>query len=227
VSHELRTPLTSIVSFSELMRAETRSLTADGSQFLDIIERNAHRLLHLVGDLLLLSRLETGAIPLELTAVSIPQLTEEAARAAAAGAAKRGVTVHFSAEDGPLIQADRTRVAQVLDNLIANAVKFSRSNGLVRVDAIWDDLGGGWRIDVADTGIGIPPEEIGQLFGRFVRASNARTAGLPGTGLGLSIVKAITELHGGRVTVDSTLGSGTTFTVCLPAKTGADPESSR
>ena len=227
VSHELRTPLTSIVSFSELMRAETQSLTADGSQFLDIIERNAHRLLHLVGDLLLLSRLESGAIPLELTAVSIPQLTEEAARAAAAGAAKRGVTVHFSAEDGPLIQADRTRVAQVLDNLIANAVKFSRSNGLVRVDAIWDDLGCGWRIDVADTGIGIPPEEIGQLFGRFVRASNARTAGLPGTGLGLSIVKAITELHGGRVTVDSTLGSGTTFTVYLPAETGADPESSR
>ena len=227
VSHELRTPLTSIVSFSELMRAETRSLTADGSQFLDIIERNAHRLLHLVGDLLLLSRLESGAIPLELTAVSIPQLTEEAARAAAAGAAKRGVTVHFSAEDGPLIQADRTRVAQVLDNLIANAVKFSRSNGLVRVDAIWDEPGRGWRIDVADTGIGIPPEEIGQLFGRFVRASNARTAGLPGTGLGLSIVKAITELHGGRVTVDSTLGSGTTFTVYLPAETGADPGSSR
>ena len=224
VSHELRTPLTSIVSFSELMRAETQSLTADGSQFLDIIERNAHRLLHLVGDLLLLSRLESGAIPLELTAVSVPQLTEEAAHAAAAGAAKRGVTVHFSAEDGPLIQADRIRVAQVLDNLIANAVKFSRSNGLVRVDAIWDDLGCGWRIDVADTGIGIPPGEIGQLFGRFVRASNARTAGLPGTGLGLSIVKAITELHGGRVSVDSTLGSGTTFTVYLPAKTGADPE---
>ena len=229
VSHELRTPLTSIVSFSELMRAETRSLTADGSQFLDIIERNAHRLLHLVGDLLLLSRLESGSIPLELTEVSIPQLIEEAARAAAGGAAKRGVTVHFSAEDGPLIQADRIRVAQVLDNLIANAVKFSRSNGLVRVDAIWDGsgCGCGWRIDVADTGIGIPPEEIGQLFGRFVRASNARTAGLPGTGLGLSIVKAITELHGGRVTVDSTLGSGTTFTVYLPAKTGADPEPSR
>ena len=109
VSHELRTPLTSIVSFSELMRAETNSLTADGSQFLDIIERNAHRLLHLVGDLLLLSRLESGSIPLDLTAVSIPQLTEEAARAAAAGAAKRGVTVHFSADDGPLIQADRIR----------------------------------------------------------------------------------------------------------------------
>ncbi len=215
VSHELRTPLTSIVSFSELMRAETQGLTADGAQFLDIIERNAHRLLRLVGDLLLLSRLESGTVPLELAPVSIPELAGEAARAAAAGTAKHGVTVHFSADEGPLIQADRTRLAQVLDNLIVNAVKFCRSNGLVRVDAVWD--GSGWRIDVADNGIGIPPEEIGQLFGRFARASNARTAGVPGTGLGLSIVKAITELHGGRVTVDSTLGQGTTFSVYLPA----------
>ena len=219
VSHELRTPLTSIVSFSELMRAETQALTADGAQFLDIIERNAHRLLRLVGDLLLLSKLESGAVPLDLEPVSVPEVAGEAARAASARATKHGVTVHFSAGEGPLIQADRTRLAQVLDNLIVNAVKFSRPNGLVRVDAIWggDKDGGGWRIEVADNGIGIPPEEIGQLFGRFVRASNARTAGLPGTGLGLSIVKAITELHGGRVTVDSTLGHGTTFSVYLPA----------
>ena len=122
--------------------------------------------------------------------------------------------VGFGGDAGGYL-GDRTRLAQVLDNLIVNAVKFSRSNGLVRVDVIWGD--GGWRIDVADNGIGIPPEEIGQLFGRFVRASNARTAGLPGTGLGLSIVKAIAELHGGRVTVDSTLGHGTTFSVHLPA----------
>jgi PAS domain S-box-containing protein len=220
VSHELRTPLTSIVSFSELIRAETQALTPDGVQFLDIIERNAHRLLRLVGDLLLLSKLESGAVPLELAPVSVPEVAGEAARAAAARAANHGITVHFSADEGPLIQADRARLAQVMDNLIVNAVKFSGVNGLIRVDAIWDgeNDGGGWRIDVADTGIGIPPEEIGQLFGRFVRASNARTAGLPGTGLGLSIVKAITELHGGRVTVDSTLGHGTTFSVHLPAR---------
>ena len=75
------------------------------------------------------------------------------------------------------------------------------------------------RIDVADSGLGIPPNEVGQLFGRFVRASNARIAGLPGTGLGLSVVKAIVELHGGRVMVDSTLGRGTTFSVYLPTGT--------
>jgi PAS domain S-box-containing protein len=220
VSHELRTPLTSIVSFSELLKAETQSLTPDGAQFLAIIERNAHRLIRLVGDVLLLSHLESGSIPLELAPVSIPELTEEATRTASAGAAKRGVTVHFSADDGPLMQADRIRLFQVLDNLIANAIKFSRPNGLVRADAIWD--GDGWRIDVADCGIGIPPNEVGQLFGRFVRGSNARTAGLPGTGLGLSVVKAIVELHGGRVVVDSALGRGTTFSVYLPTGTPGD-----
>ncbi len=167
VSHELRTPLTSIVSFSELLKAEIQSLTPDGAEFLAIIERNAHRLIRLIGDLLLLSHLESGSIPLELAPVSIPELTEEA--------------------------------------------------------TIWD--GDGWRIDVADCGLGILPNEVGQLFGRFVRASNARIAGLPGTGLGLSVVKAIVELHGGRVMVDSTLDRGTTFSVYLPTGTPGDQTS--
>jgi two-component system phosphate regulon sensor histidine kinase PhoR len=106
---------------------------------------------------------------------------------------------------------------QVLDNLIANAVKFSNRNSHVHVSAAFAD--GSWRIDVTDSGIGIPPDEAGQLFTRFVRASNARTAGLPGTGLGLSIVKVLTEMHGGHVEVDSTLGQGSTFSVYLPAST--------
>ena len=104
---------------------------------------------------------------------------------------------------------------QVLDNLIANAVKFSNRNSRVHVSATCD--GRTWRVDVADSGIGIPPDEAGQLFSRFVRASNARTAGLPGTGLGLSIVKVLVEMHGGHAEVDSTLGRGSTFSVFLPA----------
>jgi signal transduction histidine kinase len=216
VSHELRTPVTSIVSFSELIRGETRALTPDGTMFLDIIERNAERLLHLVDDLLLLSRIESGTIPPELTSVSIPELAAEAVRAASAGAAKHAVALDLSADDGPAMQADRRRLLQVLDNLIANAIKFSPRDGLVSIAASYEDRA--WRIDVADSGIGIPPDEIGQLFARFVRASNARTAGLPGTGLGLSIVKAIIELHGGHVQVDSVLGRGSTFSVYLPAQ---------
>ncbi len=113
-----------------------------------------------------------------------------------------------------MIQGDHLRLRQVLDNLIANAVKFSHPGDVVRVVSTWD--GGGWRIDVTDTGIGIPAAEIGHLFDRFVRASNARTSGRPGTGLGLSVVQAIAELHGGRVTVESKLGRGTTFSIYLP-----------
>ena len=106
----------------------------------------------------------------------------------------------------------------MLDNLVANAVKFSHPGDTVWVRATW--ARGQWRIDVADQGIGIPPDEVDRLFQRFVRASNARTSGRPGTGLGLSVVKAIVELHGGQVTVDSALEQGTTFSIHLPA---ADP----
>jgi PAS domain S-box-containing protein len=214
VSHELRTPLTSIVSFSELIRGEADGLTPEGVRFLDIIERNADRMHRLVGDLLILDRLEAGALPLDPAPVSVPDLVAEAVRVAAPAAAKQGITIQVSAGDGPLVTADHRRLMQVLDNLIANAVKFSHRNRRVLVTACY--AGGQWRIDVTDTGIGIPPAEAGQLFSRFVRASNARIAGLPGTGLGLSIVKVLTEMHGGHVEVDSTLGRGSTFSVYLP-----------
>ncbi len=214
VSHELRTPLTSIVSFCELIKEEAGQLTPEGLRFLDIIERNADRLHRLIGDLLMLDRVEAGSLPVDLEEVSIPELTAEAVRSASAGAAKQGVTIVVSTEDGPPVQGDARRLTQVLDNLLANAVKFSHRDGVVRVTASCD--GRTWRIDVADSGIGIPPEEADQLFKRFVRASNARSAGLPGIGLGLSIVKILTEMHGGHVEVHSVLGVGSTFSVYLP-----------
>jgi signal transduction histidine kinase len=215
VAHELRTPLTSIVSFCELLRGEAEGLTSEGVRFLDIIERNADRLHRLIGDLLMLDRVEAGALPLELEEVSIPEVTAEAVRSLSPGAARQGITIVVSTAEGPPMQADPKRLTQVLDNLIANAIKFSHRNGLVRVTASCE--GRTWRIDVADSGIGIPPAEADQLFSRFVRASNARTAGLPGIGLGLSIVKILTEMHGGHVEVHSVLGLGSTFSVYLPA----------
>ena len=214
VSHELRTPLTSIVSFSELIKGEADGLTPEGVKFLDIIERNADRLHRLVGDLLILDRLEAGALPLDLAPVSIADLAAEAVRSASAPAAKQGITVDVATGNGPAVTGDHRRLMQVLDNLIANAVKFSHRNQRVHVKAAYG--GSQWRIEVTDSGIGIPGEEVGELFSRFVRASNARTAGLPGTGLGLSIVKVLVEMHGGHVEVDSTLGRGSTFSVYLP-----------
>ena len=215
VSHELRTPLTSIISFSELIRGEAEGLTPEGVRFLDIIERNADKMHRLVGDLLMLDRLEAGALPLDLAPVSIPDLAAEAVTSASAGAARQGVTIDITTGTGPAVLGDQRRLMQVLDNLIANAVKFSNRNSRVHVSATCD--GRTWRVDVADSGIGIPPDEAGLLFSRFVRASNARTAGLPGTGLGLSIVKVLVEMHGGHAEVDSTLGRGSTFSVFLPA----------
>jgi signal transduction histidine kinase len=219
VSHELRTPLTSIISFSELLRGEAGGLSPDGVRFLDIIERNADRLLRLIDDVLMLNRIEAGGLPLDLAEIELPELAADAVKSAVPGAARSGVTVSLDAGEGPLVSADPRRIAQVLDNLIGNAVKFSHVDGLVRVRLRYaDDT---WRIDVSDTGIGIPPEEAARLFGPFVRASNARIAGLPGTGLGLAIVKLLVEMHDGYVTVDSVLNQGTTVSVFLPVHQNA------
>jgi PAS domain S-box-containing protein len=214
VSHELRSPLTSIVSYAELIRDEDR-LSPTGARFLDVISRNAERITKLVGDLLLLSRIEAGMIPLELAQLSVAEVVTEAVQAAAPGAAQQGVTLDGSAPDGPPVLADRARLVQVIDNLIANAVKFTDEGGQVRVTAAVASRE--WRIDVRDSGIGIPPDEISRLFDRFFRASNAAVADRPGSGLGLSIVKEVAELHGGRVEVSSTLGAGTTVHLFLPA----------
>ncbi len=219
VSHELRTPLTSIVSFSELLRGESDGLSADGGRFLDIIERNADRLLKLIDDLLMLNRLEGGALPRPRPGAPPPPRRRGGAGPPAAVAAKSGVTVHLDAGEGPQARADPRRLLQVLDNLIGNAVKFSGAGGLVRVSAVYGR--GSWRIDVSDTGIGIPPDEANRLFSAVGRGANARIAGLPGTGLGLAIVKALVGMHGGHVSVDSALGKGTTFTVVLPLRAAA------
>jgi signal transduction histidine kinase len=151
----------------------------------------------------------------------VAEVVTEAVQAAAPGAAQQGVALDGSAPGGPPVLADRARLVQVIDNLIANAVKFANEGGQVRVTAAVQDRE--WRIDVRDSGIGIPTGEIGHLFDRFFRASNATEAGRPGSGLGLSIVKEVTELHGGHVEVSSTLGAGTTVSLFLPVRASVLP----
>jgi PAS domain S-box-containing protein len=221
-SHELRTPLASIISFCELISGGDSELSPETGQAVGVIERNARRLLRVVGDLLLITRIEAGGLPLDIAAVSVPELVADVASSNAPEAAKQGVQLEVSAGDGPPLQADQERLHQALDNLLSNAIKFTARNngngqqrdGLVRITATHDDQA--WLVEVADSGIGIPQDELGHVFDRFARGSNAKAASLPGTGLGLSVVKVVAERHGGRVEVDSAEGLGTTFRVYLP-----------
>jgi len=216
VSHELRSPLTSIVSFTELLGDDAAGMSAAARDYLEIIRRNAERLLRLVGDLLYLNRLDEGGVSLELARVCIPDVVGDAVTAGSASAAAAGVRLRVSAGQGPVTEADHSRLQQVLDNLISNAIKFSDRGGQVQVLAKCDR--GEWRISVSDEGIGIPADELSHLFDRFFRASNAVAGQVPGTGLGLATAKAIAELHGGSIEAASRAGSGTTITVHLPVR---------
>lgn len=216
VSHELRSPLTSIVSFSELLAAGLgRDSPADQQEFVEIIGRNANRLLRLVGDLLLLDHIDSGQSPAsEMTAVDLPRIVSDALLGISPQAEERKITVAESATPGPALTGDSGRLGQLVDNLLSNAVKFTPPGG--RIEVRTEPAAGGWMISVSDDGIGIPAGEQELLFARFFRATNARARGTPGSGLGLSVAKAIVELHGGTISVASREGSGTTFKVTLP-----------
>jgi signal transduction histidine kinase len=221
-SHELSTPLASIISFCELIKDNGSELSPQTAESVGVIERNAKRLLRVVGDLLLITMVEEGGgrLPLDIGPVSVAELVADVAASNAPEAAKQGIRIEISAGDGPPLQADQERLHQVFENLLSNAIKFTARKpqagreGLIRITATHDDRA--WRVEVTDSGIGIPRAELGQVFDRFARGSNAKAASLPGTGLGLSVVKAVADLHGGLVEVDSVEGRGTTFRVYLP-----------
>jgi signal transduction histidine kinase/HAMP domain-containing protein len=220
VSHELRTPLTAILGYVELVLGEhAREDAADEEQirYLQIVERNAQRLLRLVGDLLFAAQVESGSLLLEPGIVDLPQITREAVEAARPRAEDAGILLSAKIEPLEPCVGDRDRIAQVLDNLISNALKFTHADG--RVEVRLSAEGGSARIDVADTGVGVPAEEQARLFDRFFRASNATARAVPGVGLGLMIVRAIVAAHGGEIAVSSEIGAGTTFTVRLPLTT--------
>ena len=179
-----------------------------------MIRRNARRELRLVGDLLLLVRIQTGSFVIEPGKADLRQIIEQAIEAARPTAERHGVALQMRADAVPECEADAHRLGQVVDNLLTNAIKFSPDGGEVGVH-----LGrhnGSATIEVTDTGMGIPPDERDRLFERLYRAKSATAMQIPGTGLGLSIVKAIVDAHGGAVEVDSEEGVGTTFRVELP-----------
>jgi PAS domain S-box-containing protein len=217
VSHELRTPLTSIRGYLELLlEGEAGDLTDEQRQFLSVVERNAHRLLALVGDLLFLAQVEAGKLSLEIGAVDLSAVAAECVETARPLADERGVTITLAAGPLGLLAGDRARLAQLLDNLVSNGIKFTPAGG--RVDVRIRGLRGNAVVEVRDTGMGIPADEQEHLFERFYRTSKATEQAIPGTGLGLAISKAIVHAHGGRITLASDEGAGTTFSVSLPIR---------
>ncbi|MEM7332378.1 MAG: ATP-binding protein [Chloroflexota bacterium] len=210
VSHELRTPLTTIRGNIDLMR---RMGNGD-PESMDIIQEEVERMTRLVGDLLLLARADAGGLPLAKSKVELDSLIFEVYRQAEI-IGKGRVSVTLTAVDPVWVQGDTDRLKQLLLNLITNAIKYTGVGGSVSLSLAHSD---DWAVvEVSDTGIGIPPEDIPFIFDRFYRVDKARSRGLGGTGLGLSIVKWIAQAHGGDVTVSSIVGEGTTFILSLPA----------
>jgi len=213
ISHELRTPLTSIVGLAELLSEKSGSPDADEQvRFLEIISRNATRLLGMVEDLLFLGQLESGTDE-PLGPVDVAGVVKAAVGAVRPMAGDRGVTLTYVTSPGHPLLGSAERFRQLVDNLLSNAVKYTEPGGQARVDAL--PLPDGWQLTVSDQGIGIPEDERPFVFERFYRGSNARRSEIAGTGLGLAIAKAVVDLHRGSISVAPTPGGGTTFVVTL------------
>ncbi|MER7002581.1 PAS domain-containing sensor histidine kinase [Dactylosporangium sp. NPDC000555] len=223
VSHELRGPLSSVVAFSHLLGDSTSGeLSEDQRTYLSVIDRNANRLLRLIEDLLLLSRLEARTLQLKPMPTRLPELLGVAVAERIPAAQAAGIELTLDCTEGPEIVCDDTRLHQVVDNLVSNAVKFTPGGGRVAVKAWPGPEGEGWTVSVADSGVGIPAADLPRLFSAFFRGSNVTAAVgrqvMPGTGLGLVVSRAIVELHGGSISVASTEGVGTTVTLSLPTR---------
>jgi two-component system, OmpR family, phosphate regulon sensor histidine kinase PhoR len=214
VSHELRTPLTSIKGFAETLLGGAMADETTCRRFLEIIDSEATRLMKLVGDLMDLSRLESRVVTMEPEPVRLDRLVSEALGRIRPQADRNGIALRTGVIPADIVMADRDRILQVFTNLLDNAIKFTPEGGMVdlQVDATGCDA----VISVADTGQGIPEQHLPRIFDRFYRVEHSRYREGGGTGLGLAIAKHIVEAHGGRITVASRVGQGTTFTFTLP-----------
>jgi len=217
VSHELRTPLSILSGYIETLLDSPKTSREELSRILRVMERHSKRLGLLVDDLLSLAQLESRNTTLQLSDVQLPELFESVIRDWEKQLANKQLKVAVDlSPDARTIRADETRLHEVLYNLLENAVKYSRENGQIYIQAV--QCGHEITISVADNGIGIRKDDLPRIFERFYRADKARSRELGGTGLGLAIVKHIVQLHRGRVEAESELGRGTTIRVVLPAR---------
>jgi signal transduction histidine kinase len=226
VSHELRTPLTSILGYTELLLAREFA-PAEQREFVQTVYTEANHLSQIVEDLLGFSRLEAGTVSLNQWTVSLRQLITELTAQLNIHLTNRHRMLIDMPDKLPPAHVDRDKIKQVLFNLLTNAAKYSPRGGQIGLSIgeateLPPDHPPGQFIIIAvsDQGIGIPREDLPRIWDRFYRVDNSNTRRIGGTGLGLSIAKALVELHGGRIWVESTSGEGSTFTFTIPVATG-------
>src|SRR5260370_32531413 len=215
VSHELRTPLSILRGYIETLIDNPKTSREELARIIQIMERHSKRLGLLVDDLLSLAQLESSSANFEIGEVQLQELFDNVIRDWKERLAKKNLKVIVDLPpDMPPICADGTRLQEVLYNLLENAVKYSRENGEIRLQA--ERRGSEIVISVGDNGIGISKDDLPRIFERFYRADKARSRELGGTGLGLAIVKHIAQLHGGRGEGGSEPGNGPTVAIFLP-----------
>ncbi|HWK88587.1 MAG TPA: HAMP domain-containing sensor histidine kinase, partial [Longimicrobium sp.] len=214
VAHDLRNPLSTILMASELVYDQlTAPERAGERKHLGMIRRNAERMNRLIGDLLEVKRVESGRLVVEPRPADVcPMITEAMEMLQPMAAAATLALVPCTADGLPAVRADPVRIQQVLSNLVGNAIKFTPAGGLIEVRA-QPHGAGAVRISVADSGPGIAPDQLPQVFGRFWQGGHRDRLGV---GLGLAICKGIVEAHSGEIWVESVLGQGTTFAFWLP-----------
>lgn len=218
VSHELRTPLSILRGYIETMLDDPKMPRVECARILEVMDQHSKRLGLLANDLLTLAQLESGSSSLQLSVIDLNQFFAGLVRDWKKKFAAKSLDVAVDVPPGfPIIRADETRLREVFDNLLDNAVKYSSNKGKVRLQAArrGDEI----VFSVSDDGIGIGQEDLPRIFERFYRADKARSRELGGTGLGLSIVKHIVQLHGGSVEAESELGKGATIRISLPVVT--------
>ncbi|MBM6400651.1 sensor histidine kinase [Phycicoccus sonneratiae] len=220
VSHELRTPLTSIRGYLEVLQdGDLGEVTPTQANALDVIDRNAERLRGLIEDLLVLHRMETGGLSFEASRVDLGAVLSSCVEVLRPTAERAGVGLGAGWSTGLVVHGDAGQLERAVLNILGNAVKFTPAGGAVslRARSAADEV----VLEVTDTGIGIPPEDLGRLSERFFRAGNATAAAIPGSGLGLAIVRGTVERHGGHLAITSVPGEGTTVRVRLPVDAAA------
>jgi two-component system phosphate regulon sensor histidine kinase PhoR len=216
ISHELRTPLASLKALTETLQNGALSDPEAGPRFLGRINAEVDALTQMAQELLDLSRIESGQVELMLAPLAPKSLVTSAADRMRMQAERAGLKLSVQCEENlPNIRADKSRLEQVLVNIIHNAVKFTKPGGEIAVEAV--STSGGVQFSIRDTGAGIPSESLTRIFERFYRVDRSRTGS--GTGLGLSISKHIIEAHGGKIWAESREGKGSVFHFVIPLLT--------